>query len=327
MIYRSVVAALALCAVLACVEPAHACINTFQNDIQMALREGDRAQAVEYVKRLETKARSNPTLEHMNDAAVGRLLIGGYAEAIEALHQTEQKYPGKAIVAANLGTAYELSGNLDEALRWISEGVERDPREHSGSEWLHVEILKARLALVGDPKWLESHTVLGLDTGTAERPVTPTSLPLDFAGKPRDLREIRAAISYQLHERTQFVKPPDLVVADLYATEGDLLWLMGKSATLNEFGGLPVSSYESALEWGSPRAELMKARVAAFNKNESVDQWLPKSYAVSASDLPPGIVLVPEVRKTWTPWRIALLAFGVLVAIGTIVTWRKSRKP
>ena len=129
--HRAAVAAVILMALvsLAVAPAAIACVNTFASEIHLHLLNQDRAGAEELVAELEAKYRQEPILENYNDAAVGRLLIGDLSRAIELLKETESKFPGKAIVAANLGTAYELSGKPEEALRWISEGVKRDPKE------------------------------------------------------------------------------------------------------------------------------------------------------------------------------------------------------
>jgi hypothetical protein len=60
-----------------------------------------------------------------------------------ALKAVEDEHPGEYIVAANLGTAYELSGDMAQAHRWIGEGIVRNPGAHEGTEWLHLRILEA----------------------------------------------------------------------------------------------------------------------------------------------------------------------------------------
>jgi len=45
----------------------------------------------------------------------------------------------------DLGTAYELAGKNEPALRWIREGLRRNPNSHKGTEWLHVKILEAKI--------------------------------------------------------------------------------------------------------------------------------------------------------------------------------------
>ena len=81
---------------------------------------------------------------------------GSVLEAAEAAES------GDYAVASNLGTTYELLGDNVKALEWIKKGLERNPKAHGGTEWVHVKNLEAKNgSLADDPKWLESHTVLG----------------------------------------------------------------------------------------------------------------------------------------------------------------------
>src|SRR6185503_7493595 len=100
------------------------------------------------------------------------------------------------VVAANLGTAYELHGDLVAARRWIAEAIRRNPYSHEGTEWLHVLILDARMALAKDPNWLASHSVLGIDFGNEPAPLVPKAWP-----KNQDGQSTVRALQYQLRER------------------------------------------------------------------------------------------------------------------------------
>lgn len=130
------------------------------------------------------------------------LVYSGRAkDAIPVLLEFEALRPGQYATATNLGTAYELTGDLPRALEWITEGVRRNPRSHQGSEWVHVAILQTRLKLRDDSGWLAAHSVLD---GAEARPANVT---VD-------------AIEAQLNERLRFVRPTDPVVADLFYEAG-----------------------------------------------------------------------------------------------------------
>jgi tetratricopeptide (TPR) repeat protein len=243
--------------------PAAACINTFDSNIRMRLAAGDAAEAAAIAARLESDYRKEGSLARGNDLAVAKLLLGQYEDAIELLQQIEQRFPGYAVVAANLGTAYELSGHDEEALIWIREGVRRDPNEHRGSEWLHVLILEAKLALARDPAWLQSNTVLGLDFGNDLEPRSPGAMPLNEAGAPRSKLDVMNSIHYQLSERTKFVRAPNAIIADLYAAAGDLAFEGSKHRGAGwwlEFSRAE-SNYQKARVYGPARAALVDARL------------------------------------------------------------------
>lgn len=245
--------------------PVQACINTFGEDIQLYRLNGHAAELKAAIAGVEAKYAKEATLENSNDLAVGRILQGRYPEAIALLRGVEAKYPGRAIVAANLGTALELSGQDEEALKWIRIGVQRDPDEHNGTEWLHVMILEAKMAMAKNSERLHKHGVLELDFGTGPQPRFP-KLPVELQGRLRDETEIGTALSYQLGERTKFVEPPDPIVADLYLTLANLTHAHYLRAATPvdkyEIGEVRFIDrlYEAASRYGSTDADLIAAR-------------------------------------------------------------------
>jgi len=189
-----------------------------------------------------------------SDYAATLVYQGKAKEAVAIFEEIEKTKPGEYVVAANLGTAYELAGDLDKARHWISEAIRRNPDSHYGTEWLHVLILDARQALAKDPAWLDTHSVLGLDFGRDKVPQAPSTLP---TGK--DLKAVRSALEYQLHERMGFVAAPDPIVGDLLADFGNVLAL-----TMTVEHALPI--YDLALTYNAPRAELNALRRAQFQQ-------------------------------------------------------------
>lgn len=129
--------------------------------------------------------------------AVLFMLDGNYKESIKKLLIQEALHDNSYEVATNLGTAYELSGDNSNALKWIKEGIKRNPDSHYGTEWLHVKILETKLKLEDDPDYLQNNHVV------------------DFEELYYNTYKYREAIFYQLRERMLFVKPKDPLVADL----------------------------------------------------------------------------------------------------------------
>lgn len=171
----------------------------------------------------EKLGREHPSPAGRNSLAVALIHLGQVREAVSILEERERKSPGAYATAANLGTAYELAGDNLKALEWIKEGVRRNGDSHYGTEWLHVKILEAKLALAKDPRWLTKNTVLGADLRAPEDAGRPESPVTDHLGRPKSLAEVEAALVYQLHERLEFVRPPDPVVADLLFDLSNLL--------------------------------------------------------------------------------------------------------
>jgi tetratricopeptide (TPR) repeat protein len=190
-----------------------------------------------------------------NDYAVALVRRGESPKAVEILESIEKEHPGEYTVAANLGTAYELSGDLEKAHQWIGEGIRRDPKSHDGSEWLHLLILDARMAAAKDPEWAKSHGVLPLDFGGDPVPRKPTVWP---AGS-RDAEDVIRALTYQLGERLAFVPPPDALVGGMIADLADLLALYRSVDH-----AIPV--YELALQYQPAHFGLVRSRLESSMK-------------------------------------------------------------
>ena len=214
--------------------PATACINHYDRDEATPHRaRPDRPS--EFMTQLQDHAEhdrmvagaapadpgQNAHFKLRSDYAATLIHRGESGKAVEILESVEKSHPGEYRVAANLGTAYELSGDLQKAKQWIREGMRRNPESHHGTEWLHLRILDARQALASNPNWLKSHSVTGLDFGLEAQPQKPNQWPEDSGGAEGVIR----ALIYQLHERMAFVPAPDPLVGSLIADLGALLML------------------------------------------------------------------------------------------------------
>jgi tetratricopeptide (TPR) repeat protein len=237
-----------------------ACLNGYEEEIAGLMSRGSSDEIAQSVVRLEAEYKAAPTPEGANDLGVAQVLAGNYTRAVDVLSTLEKQHPGLSRTASNLGTALELAGRNKEALQWIKEGIRRDPADHQGTEWLHVKILEARLALESDPAWLKRHTVLGMDFGTGPRPQIPAVLLQDHLGQARSLVEARKAISYQLHERLKFVEAPNAVVGDLYFAWGNIAYVLGEE--------LPPDYYRAALYFGAEHAPLIKLRADQYESDQ-----------------------------------------------------------
>jgi len=227
------------------------------------------------------------------DYAVSLIRLGHFAEAVDILRDVEMKHPGKYLTATNLGTAYELLGKNDSALYWISEGYRRNPASHHGSEWLHIKIIEAKLAMERDPNWLRTHTVLGLDFGNDITPKAPQPAGARSALTRDSLRSIGEALLYQLSERLRMVKPSDPIAADLLTDLGNVLALTSAIQIAQEV-------YDLALEYKPVRADLVSSRIDAIE--EIVDEHPPHEEGEEARNfmlVAAGGVVVFVVGGAW----------------------------
>lgn len=167
----------------------------------------------------------DPSFHNLNNLAAVLIRHGRFAKALILLQFLERKYPGRFETAANMGTAYELLGQNKEALKWIRQSLKRNPDDHSGTEWLHVDILKAKLGQLAPPA--PGRSILNLDFGNDMLPARPLQLPDGNKGKPVSLFALATALRYQLIERIAFVHPPDPLVAGLLLDWANLELLAG----------------------------------------------------------------------------------------------------
>lgn len=240
----------------------------------------------------DIRSRAYDKFTNRNNTAVAMLHVGMVGQAIKILEGLERTDPGSYYTAANLGTAYELNGENEKALKWIKEGITRDPDAHNGSEWLHVKILEAKIALERDPNWLTSNSVIGLHKLSEEQLIRPVAT--GNKGQAIDLKEVEAAIVYQLHERLEFIKPPEKVVASLL--------------------------YDLSRIHAQRRETEHAAVIRAFAETYGPDllPWQVPDPALPAVELPPA----PSMTPYWLAGALALLV--VLIA-GTLILWIRRR--
>lgn len=167
----------------------HLPYNLSPNHLQDSLNSTPRDRLHYFEKNFSSTERDDNVTK-----AVFSMLDGNYTEAIKQFLKEESREPERYEIAANLGTAYELSGDNVNALKWIQEGINRNPDSHFGTEWLHVKILEAKLELSIDPSFMKNNHVI------------------DISHSGYNVTE---ALLYQLRERMLFVKPKDSIVADL----------------------------------------------------------------------------------------------------------------
>ena len=257
-------------AFIAVATPLFACINTYGTDLQGSLVATTHLPAGALIEMLTARSSdaewrahktklsrnlSRAPIEQQNDYAAVMLHLGEIRPALAILVRIEQTKPGLYATATNLGTAYELAGKNEHALSWIRAGIVRNPSSHQGSEWLHATILETKLAMAGNPDWLRTHSVLGLDFGSGTVPRMPARFPSGNRGKTLDAEETKQAIFVQMSERLQFVSPPEPIVGDLLFDYANLLML---TETMENAAAI----YEIALRYKTPRAALAQQRLA-----------------------------------------------------------------
>lgn len=155
------------------------------------------------LQQLEPQLQETKDYKLLSNYAVLLLKAGKTQEALVILEKLALQYPEEYQIAANLGTAYELNGQVEKALFYIQKGMTLNPEAHGGSEWVHLRVLETKLLLQNNPTYLEGHTVLNL---TAEEKNDPA---------------IRQQLHVQVRERFPFSPPFDPIMASLLIDLGD----------------------------------------------------------------------------------------------------------
>ena len=354
---------LALIVMLASGIPALACMWIYGTDldgkkvssgghIEDLSKVTPETRLADWTNRLEyfqERMAKTPDVKNRSDYAAALIHVGELQLGINLLEEIERSDPGLYVTAANLGTAFELSGNNEKALEWISAGIKRNPESHFGSEWVHVKILEAKIALTKDPAWIETHSVLGLDFGSAPRPELPS---LDHLDKKLNHNAVKSAIAYQLHERLGFIAAPDPIV-------GELLFDLANLHALTTMVEVATPVYDLALKFGVKNPELARARkdhlagvlkakeqqaaaAKAEQKQVHADRlaaYTPTASTAAASSAAPNAIAStataalsnPPLGENAQPRRTAaiaaLVACTILASAGIIIlTLRQSRR-
>lgn len=193
-----------------------ACINSYTMELSPDHFDSAEQRIDFYENELKTfqaKHTQPYSVQVRNDYAVLLILAGQYQQAIEVLETLEHSNPNLPKTAVNLGTAYELNGNLTQARKWIRVGMQRDPNIHEGSEWIHLNILNAKHNRA-NVHWLNQHPLLDLTFGQGYFP-KPNHIHQDQITQ-QQLQSIFDQTQLQLIERKKFVFGQDPILARVY---------------------------------------------------------------------------------------------------------------
>ncbi len=149
----------------------------------------------------------------LSDFAWHELRVGNRKVSLELLKKLYAAHPGEYNVVVNLGTAYEVNGALDSALKYISLAVRMNPGSHEGSEWIHVNILKE---LTSNKPHFEN--IIGLKNRDFLEWMQDTEYKF-----PQPSEDLKKQIAYQLHERIPFSTKKDTLVGQLIVDFADIL--------------------------------------------------------------------------------------------------------
>lgn len=95
--------------------------------------------------KLEAKAKSAPlTADEVADLGALHLRLGQPDKAVAVLRPARRASPDHFRLAANLGTAWQLSGDLDQAAIDLEETARLAPKQWKEAEQLHLKLVRQR---------------------------------------------------------------------------------------------------------------------------------------------------------------------------------------
>jgi hypothetical protein len=92
--------------------------------------------------RLEKKP--NPDADDLADLGALYLRTGQPGKAVEVLRSAQRKYPQHFRIVANLGTAWQLQGDLEQAAAALRQSVKLAPPKFQPVEQLHLKLVESR---------------------------------------------------------------------------------------------------------------------------------------------------------------------------------------
>ncbi len=156
---------------------------------------------------ISKRGQNEDDFQNESNIALYYMKLGEVKKAIKILEPLAAEYPDEYVIIANLGTAYELDGQLNKALNQIKKGYAMNPKSHYGSEWVHIKILEAKIAHGANSNWFRRNPIVSL----AELEEKET----DYVGR-RDTH-----LSVQIRTRLPFTPAPNPVIANLLRTHAE----------------------------------------------------------------------------------------------------------
>jgi hypothetical protein len=166
--------------------------------------------------RLDSLYKTSNNLDYLSDKGIILIILKKYDQAIQLYLNIEKIQPNRYSTASNIGTAYELVGQNENALKWIEKAIEINPESHDNSEWLHAKILEAK---INGEEFYTTNFLLNTDFGSELTPKTTLS--------KHHLLKLSDVLFFQLNERMSFIKPKDKIVAQLLFDLGNTKFLLG----------------------------------------------------------------------------------------------------
>lgn len=189
----------------------------------------DRAVAAAYIENIDFSDYSTVNYQTLSDVGVRLARLGEYERSLEIFQWLHKNHPEEYQIVSNLGTLYELNGEVDSAYKYIEKGMQLNPNSHYGSEWVHLSILHAKQQMAIDPNWIYNHKVLNMAAGSEilrdyDLDLYRKALNAEDELEPKiEAMVLVEGVVHQLKERIPFTPYNDIILANVLAELGDVL--------------------------------------------------------------------------------------------------------
>jgi tetratricopeptide (TPR) repeat protein len=214
------------------------------------------------ISELDSLYKKTNNVNYLSDKGYVLIVQKKYQEALKLYLDIEKIKPNRYSTASNLGTLYELIGENQKAYEWIKRSIQINSESHSGSEWLHLNILEAKIKKIDDV-----HLGEFLINNSFGKDVIPKiDLPKET------LNELAKSIYYQVNERMSFIKPKDKIISTL-------LFELGNAVKIIDENENAIRIYNLSKEYGF-QEELVNQRLIYCyqSKNKYVEKENQKLY-------------------------------------------------
>jgi tetratricopeptide (TPR) repeat protein len=253
------------------------------------------------IKQLDSLYKKTKDLDYLSDKGLLLILLKRYDEAVKLYLEIEKLEPNRYSTASNIGTAYELLGQNEKALQWIKKSVEIDPKSHKNSEWIHVNILEAKIK---GQQYISTDFLLNTDFGID---LTPKSIL-----SKDELQKLSDALYYQLNERVSFIEPKEKIVAQLLFDIGNIAFLLGNYYDAS-------ADYEQAKKYGFT-GRLIEQRIKEVERLSKLPKQTSKNNSSANSNAQKS---TNKSYLTYGLWFLGLVLVGTIM---TIIYKRRKKK-
>lgn len=206
------------------------------------LRTRYQEEATRLLKTAQTRALS---ADELADLGALHVRLGEVPKAIDLLRGAQRQHPQHFRIAANLGTAWQLQGDLAQAAASLEEAVRLAPGKYQRAEELHLKLVRLRQRADKDSQELDD--LFGVrhvgESGAFE--------PGKLAAGQRQKLPSDAVANVQL-------------LALWLPADGRLLWLLAELANAHGDVRTAAAMYEGCVtEFGLSHPELRRRRQLA----------------------------------------------------------------